>query len=383
MLHFKTPAKGRSAERRLSLKATALHDWHVARGAKMAPFADYDMPISYPMGAVEEHLLCRRSVGLFDIDHMGQVEVQGHEAGEYLSRLVTARVAEMREGEARYSLLLNEAGGVLDDLFIYRLKDSWWVVVNASNRESDLEWMRARAPKGLRILDRSDEAYMIAVQGPRALELLDAVSDGAASRLNRFAASRGAVAGVQALLGRTGYTGEDGCELFFPAEKARELWERLLAEASSRGIEAGPVGLAARDSLRFEAGMPLHGHELSPSINPIEAGFKWACDFAKDFVGRKALEAIISAGPSRRLACLDVTGGGVPREGCEVLSPAGEKVGACVAGMYCPTVKKYAANAFVPPELAKEGTALAVSIRDKAREARVVKRPLYVPAYRR
>jgi glycine cleavage system T protein len=349
----------------------------------MAPFAGFDMPISYPSGAVEEHLVCRRSVGLFDIDHMGQVEVSGHEAGEYLSGLVTARVAEMREGESRYSLLLDPSGGVLDDLFIYRLRDSWWVVVNASNRESDLAWMRERAPKGVRIADRSEETYMIAVQGPRALELLDSASDGAASRLNRFASGRASVGGTPTLLGRTGYTGEDGCELFFPAAKALELWELLLARASKLGIEAAPIGLAARDSLRFEAGMPLHGHEISPSINPIEAGFKWACDFAKDFVGRKALEAIIAAGPSRRLVCLDVTGGGVPREGCEVLTPEGAAAGACVAGMYCPTVKKYAANAFVAPELSKAGTALAVLIRDKPRDAAVVKRPLYVPAYRR
>jgi aminomethyltransferase len=348
----------------------------------MAPFAGYDMPISYPTGAVEEHLICRRSVGLFDIDHMGQVEISGQGADEYLSLLASARVRDMLEGEARYSLLLNDAGGVLDDLFIYKLRDSWWVVVNASNRESDLAWMRERAPKGLRIVDKSDDTYMIAVQGPRAIELLDSVSGGAASRLNRFTAAKFAVAGTQALFGRTGYTGEDGGELFFPAGEALGLWESLLAQGAKLGVEVAPIGLAARDSLRFEAGMPLHGHEISPSINPIEAGFKWACDFAKDFIGRKALEAIVAAGPARRLVGLEVTGG-VPREGCAVLTPEGAVAGACVAGMYCPTVKKFAANAFVPPEHAKAGTALAVSIRDKPRAAVVVKRPLYVPAYRR
>jgi aminomethyltransferase len=375
-----------TAPRRLILLYTNLHDWHVARGAKMAAFAGYDMPITYPTGAVEEHLICRRSVGLFDIDHMGQVEISGGGAGEYLSGLVSSRVADMREGEARYALLLDPSGCVLDDLFIYRLRDSWWVVVNASNRESDLSWMRSRAPNGVEIVDRSDETYMIAVQGPRALELLDSVSGGAASRLERFSSAKVPVGGTQSLLGRTGYTGEDGCELFFPADKAPHLWEFLLARASELGIEAAPIGLAARDSLRFEAGMPLHGHEISPSINPIEAGFKWACDFTKDFVGKQALEVIAAAGPSRRLVCLDVTGGGVPREGCEVFAPEGaplDRVGVCVAGMFCPTVKKYAANAFVSPGLTKAGTALAVSIRDKPRAATVVKRPLYVPAYRR
>jgi glycine cleavage system T protein len=349
----------------------------------MADFAGYDMPISYPTGAVEEHLICRRSVGLFDIDHMGQVEISGKGAGEYLSGLVSSRILDMLEGEARYALLLDEGGKVLDDLFIYKLRDSWWVVVNASNREADLAWMRSRAAAGVKVADRSDETYMIAVQGPRAIELLDALSGGAASRLARFTSARAAVGGVEALMGRTGYTGEDGCELFFTAAKALELWELLLAEGGKRGIEAAPIGLAARDSLRFEAGMPLHGHEIGPAINPIEAGFKWACDFTKDFAGKAALEAIAAAGPSRKLVTLDVTGGGVPREGCEVLSPEGGRVGECVAGMFCPTVKKYAANAFVPPELAKAGTALAVAIRDKPRAAEVVKRPLYVPAYRR
>jgi glycine cleavage system aminomethyltransferase T len=212
---------------------------------------------------------------------------------------------------------------------------------------------------------------------------LDAISSGAVSKIERFTSARIEVAGVELLFGRTGYTGEDGGELFFPARKAVELWELLLAKGTELGIETAPIGLAARDSLRFEAGMPLHGHEISPSINPIEAGFKWACDFTKDFVGRSALEAIAEAGPKRKLVGLDVTGG-VPREGCTVLASVdGPAVGVCAAGMYCPTVKKYAANAFVPPGLSKVGTALAVSIRDKPRPALVVKRPLYLPAYRR
>jgi len=202
------------------------------------------------------------------------------------------------------------------------------------------------------------------------------------SGLQRFTSGEVRIGGTKVLFGRTGYTGEDGGELFIPALKALEIWELLMAEGKRLGIETAPIGLAARDSLRFEAGMPLYGHELSASINPIEAGFKWACDFAKEFVGRAALETIVSAGPARRLVCLDVTGG-VPREGCEVLAPGGGRAGVCVAGMYCPTVKKYAANAFVDHELSKVGTALAVSIRDKPRDAVVVKRPLYVPVYRR
>jgi aminomethyltransferase len=367
------------------MRSTHLHDWHVARGAKMAPFAGYDMPISYPTGALEEHLICRRSVGLFDIDHMGQFVVTGPGADEFVSATVSAVVLDMKVWDARYSLLLDEKGLVLDDLFIYRLPGRWWIVVNAGNRVTDLVWFQKRAaafPKKVEVEDVSDATYMIAVQGPRAMELMDLVSDKKVSDFPRFTSGELKIDGIPVLFGRTGYTGEDGGELFFPAESAVRLWELFLARGAKAGIETAPIGLAARDSLRFEAGMPLHGHEISPAINPIEAGFKWACGLDKDFVGKKAVEAVIASGPSRKLVGLEVTGG-VPREGYEVALPSGEIVGACVAGMFCPSVRKYAANAFVRPDCAKSGTALKVLVRGAAKDAVVVKRPLYVPAYRR
>ena len=365
------------------MKTTLLHERHVAAGARFAPFAGYDMPIQYPAGAIEEHRLCRRSVGLFDIDHMGQVLVSGPGAGEALSALTSNRILDMKTREARYTLLLNDAGGVLDDLFVYRLAgDAWYVVVNASNRDADYARLRALIPARVDVDDLSDETYMIAVQGPRAVELLDAMSAGAVSRTPRFASTEAAVAGVPARIGRTGYTGEDGAELFYPASRAAELWDAILARAAELGIEAGPVGLAARDSLRFEAGMPLHGHELSPSITPLEASFAWACDFDKDFVGKEALLKQKAAGVGRRLATLSVSGG-VPREGYAVAGPDGAELGACVAGMFCPTVGLYAANAFVPPAFAKTGASLNVLIRGAAKSAEVVKRPLYIPTYRR
>jgi len=367
------------------MHSTALHDWHVAHGAKMAPFAGYDMPISYPTGAVEEHLICRRSVGLFDIDHMGQLVVSGPGADEFVSATVSAKVLDMKDWDARYSLLLDEKGLVLDDLFIYRLPGRWWIVINAGNRAVDVAWFNARAeafPKSVFVEDRSDATYMIAVQGPRAIELMDLVSDRKVSEFPRFTAGDLKIDGIPVLFGRTGYTGEDGGELFFPAAQAERLWSLLIERGGASGIETKPIGLAARDSLRFEAGMPLHGHEISASINPIEAGFKWACGLDKDFVGKAAVEAVIASGPARKLVGLEVEGG-VPREGYEVADAAGMVVGKVVAGMFCPTVKKYAANAFVKPELAKAGTALKVLIRGAAKDALVVKRPLYVPAYRR
>jgi glycine cleavage system T protein len=364
------------------MHSTRLHDWHVAAGAKMAPFAGYDMPISYPTGAVEEHLITRRSVGLFDIDHMGQLEVTGPGADEFVSSMVSAHVLDMKDWDARYSLLLAEDGGVIDDLFIYRLPGKWWIVVNASNRETDVAWFSKHVRDGVKVVDKSDETYMIAVQGPRAIELLDLVSDRKVSLFPRFTSGNIMIDGVPVLFGRTGYTGEDGGELFFPAGSAEKLWKYLLAEGEKRGIETKAIGLAARDSLRFEAGMPLHGHEISPKINPIEAGFKWACGLDKPFVGRQAVEAVLAAGPARKLVGIEITGG-VPREGYEVTAPGGAKIGECAAGMFCPTVKKYAANAFVDPAFAKAGTAVQVIVHGKPKDGVVVKRPLYLPAYRR
>lgn len=346
------------------------------------PFAGYEMPIQYEKGPVEEHLLCRRSVGLFDIDHMGQVEVSGSGALAFVSKIVSCDVASMKEWDAKYSLLLNEKGTVIDDLFIYRLKDSFWIVVNASNREADLAWFHKHKTQDVVIVDHSDPVYMIAVQGPRAIELMDLVSSEKISDFPRFTSGRVMISGVSCLVGRTGYTGEDGVELFFPAEKAVEIWEHLLKTGSMQGIETAPIGLAARDSLRFEAGMPLHGHEISTDINAIEACFKWACDFTKDFIGKAALEKIVAEGSTRKLVVMEVTGG-VPREHYDIVNAEGVKVGETVAGMFCPSVKKFACNAFVRSDLSKIGTKLFVVIHNKNKEAVVVKKPLYLPTYRR
>jgi glycine cleavage system T protein len=343
------------------------------------------MPIQYPPGAVEEHRLCRRSVGLFDIDHMGQVVISGTGAGEALSALVSNRILDMREREARYTLLLNGAGGVMDDLFIYRgeaAADLWFVVVNAGNRETDLRYFRENLPGRILVEDVSDATYMIAVQGPRAVELLDHLCGGAVSAIPRWTMAECVLEDIPVRVGRTGYTGEDGAELYYDAARALDLWERLLSRAAEAGIEAGPVGLAARDSLRFEAGMPLHGHEISPAISPLEALLSWACDFEKEFTGKAALLAQKEAGLTRKLVTLNVTGG-VPREGYPVLNPQGSEIGRCVAGMFCPSAGTYSANAFVPPEYAKIHTKLPVLIRGNPKEAVVVKRPLYVPVYRR
>jgi glycine cleavage system T protein len=341
------------------------------------------MPIQYPLGAVEEHRLCRRSVGLFDIDHMGRLLISGAGAGEALSGLVSNRILDMKTGEARYALLLNETGGIIDDLFIYRIEpDAWFVVVNAGNRETDLNHFREHLPPAVSLEDVSDAVYMIAVQGPLAVKLLDRLTWGMASATPRSSLCFTSIANIPVRMGRTGYTGEDGAELYYDASKARELWEFLLFTAKEAGIEAGPVGLAARDSLRFEAGMPLHGHEIGPSISPPEALLSWACDFEKDFIGKEAVLSQKAAGLKRKLATLNVTAG-LPREGYPVLNEDGTEIGRCASGMFCPTTGTYSANALLPPEYTVPGLKLKVGIRGSAKEAVVVKRPLYMPVYRR
>ena len=396
------------------MKYTALHDWHLARNARMAPFAGYEMPIQYETGAIREHELTRQSAGLFDIDHMGQILVSGPGAAVWLSGMVSNRILDMADGQARYALLLNQQGGVIDDLFIYRLAagsleygTSWFVVVNASNRERDLAWLREHLPAAgadhpaqVNLRDLSDNYAMIALQGPRAIELLERcgwVEDGALSTrehhanypfadMARFSMARAVIFGKPCLVGRSGYTGEDGVEIFYPAQDVLQLWEGLLAAgtatADRSAIDIGPIGLAARDSLRFEAGMPLHGHELGPEITPLEAGFSWACDMQKDFIGRAALVAQKTAGLQRKLVTIAVQGG-VPREGYAVLDAQGANVGQTVAGMFCPTTKHFACNAFVHPSQSALGTVLQVVIHGKPKPGTVVKRPLYIPAYRR
>jgi glycine cleavage system T protein len=327
---------------------------------------------------------------------MGQVIIAGKGAGEALSRIVSAPILDMQPQEARYALLLNAAGGVIDDLFIYRVdcpgrtdtilqnpsSDVWFVVVNAGNRETDVSYFQDQMPSEVSVKDISEETYMIAVQGPGAVELLDTLAPGEVSAVPRNHISAGTIEGIPLLIGRTGYTGEDGVELFYCSDKAQELWEYLFLKAKTSGIEAGPVGLAARDSLRFEAGMPLHGHEISPAITPLEAGLSWACDFTKSFIGKEALLAQKAAGLKRKILTLHVTGG-VPREGYPVLNKAGEEIGSCVAGMFCPSIGTYSANALVSSEYAETGTGLQVLIRGNPKDAVVVQRPLYTPVYKR
>ena len=365
------------------LKRTNLYQWHVDHGGRMVPFAGWEMPVQYPTGPIEEHHITRRSAGLFDIDHMGQMRVTGPDAEAYLNRLVSWDVSLMRDHEAHYALICYPNGGIVDDIFIYKLPVYWFVVVNADNRAKDLAWMQEHADGfDVTIADVSDETYMMALQGPRAIALVERLSGAPLDEMLRFSAQELTLAQVSTLVGRTGYTGEDGVELFLPAESAEALWQTILDAGQSADIEVAPIGLAARDSLRFEPGFSLYGHEISAEITPIEARLGWACRFDHDFIGRDALLKQKEEGVAKKLISFELTDRGVPRDGYLVADSAGNEIGKVVTGLYAPTVDKYCGNAFIKPEYAKIGTEIQILIRNRPKAGVVVKRPFYRPSYK-
>lgn len=365
------------------LKRTKLYDWHVEHGGRMVPFAGWEMPVQYPTGPIEEHHTTRRSAGLFDIDHMGQITVTGPDAEAFLNRMVTWDISRMVENEAHYALMCYEHGGIVDDVFVYKLPGRWFVVVNADNLAKDYRWLLDHAQDyAVTVTDVSAETYMIALQGPRAIELLQMLTSTDLSEVPRFTAFEDKVSGIQAIVGRTGYTGEDGVEIFFPAGQAVEMWETILQTGAESGIEVKPVGLAARDSLRFEPAFPLYGHEISADITPLEANLGWACRFDSDFIGKDALLKQKSEGPAKKLVGFELTAKGMPREGYPVTNAGGEEIGTVVTGLYAPTVDKYCGHAYLEPAYAKPGTDLQILIRNKPKAAVVVKRPFYTPAYK-
>jgi glycine cleavage system T protein len=365
------------------LKRTQLYAWHVAQGGRMVPFAGWEMPVQYPTGPIKEHLITRQSAGLFDIDHMGQIVITGPQAESYLNRLVTWNITLMAENEAHYALMCYEDGGVVDDVFVYKLAGRWFVVVNADNLAKDYDWMQRHATEyDVQLQDISTETYMIALQGPQAIDLLQHLTAADVTHMGRFTALETEVLGLPTLIGRTGYTGEDGVELFFPAESALAMWEGILQRGAEVGIEVKPIGLAARDSLRFEPAFPLYGHEISAKISPIEAGLGWACQFEHEFIGREAMLQQKEHGISKKLVSFELTEKGVPRAQYPVTSAMGREIGVVVTGLYAPSVDKYCGNALVSSEYAKIGTILNIMIRNQPKAAVVVKRPFYKPAYK-
>ncbi len=359
------------------LKRTPLHDAHVAAGARMVPFGGWDMPVQY-RGILDEHRTVRTAVGLFDVSHMGEFEVEGPRALDALQRLTTNDVAALDVGQVQYSALCYPYGGIVDDLTVYRLADArYMITVNASNIDKDWAWVTGQAIDGARWANRSADTALIAVQGPRAETLVArlAESDVTAIGYYRFAAGR--VAGVAALISRTGYTGEDGFELYVAAGDAGRLWRALLDAGQPDGV--APIGLGARDTLRLEMAYALYGNDIDETTNPLEAGLGWIVKPNKgDFVGRDAIERLRADGVRRRLVGLEMIERAVARHGYPVVAD-GARLGTITSGTWGPSVDRSIALAYVDVARATVGADLGVEIRGEPKPARVVRTPFHPP----
>jgi len=363
---------------------TSLHASHVALGARMVDFAGWSMPVSYKGGILAEHHATRNAIGIFDTSHMGEVHFRGPGAEASVQRIVTNAVGKLRDGAAQYAVACHEHGGIVDDLIVYRVKsDHFLIVVNASNIQKDLDWFRAATGKACDIEDASPGTSMIAFQGPQALAALSTLSKAPLSQLPSFHfATDVEVAGVSCWVARTGYTGEDGVELFTDAGNAPRLWDALVEAATAHG--GGPAGLGARDTLRLEARLSLYGNDLDDTTSPLEAGLGWVVKFdAGDFIGKSALLAQKQAGLKRKLAGFVMQGRGIGRHGYPIFETAptegatGTPVGIVTSGGPGPTVGKNIGMGYVPAALAEPGTRIFVDCRGKITDAEVLKGPFY------
>ena len=352
-----------------TLRRTALHERHAAAGARLVPFAGWEMPVHYEPGIRAEHIEVRRGAGVFDVSHMGQVETSGPDAEAFLQRLLSNDLARLREGGAQYSLLCREDGGVLDDLFSYRLEDGRYLTVtNASNHERDHAWLAEHAEGyDVEVRDAAPDYAMLALQGPRARAILaERLNEGEAPARMRTARAR--VAGVSCLVCGTGYTGEDGVELLCAPDDAPPLWDALVESG------AAPTGLGARDTLRLEVCYPLYGNDLSEDRTPIEAGLGWAVKLDTGFVGADRLRA--AGEPAERLVPFAFTGPGIPRHGNPLLVE-GEPAGVVTSGTLSPCLERGIGIGYVPASAAAPGTAIEVDVRGRRRAAEVREKPLY------
>ena len=360
------------------LRRTSLYDCHVKLGARIVPFAGWEMPVQYT-GIVDEHKAVRNAAGLFDVSHMGELEMRGEYAGQVVNYLVTNDVGKLVDGQALYTCACNEAGTILDDLIIYRCtSERYLIVCNASNVEKMDGVFRRAAENHCDYENQSDKTALIAFQGPKAFDVLALAGKDAESlkALKPFHFRDAVIANVRCTAARTGYTGEEGVEIFCAWGDAPALWTSLLELGKGLGVK--PIGLGARDTLRLEARLSLYGHDIDETTNPIEAGLGWVVKMDKgDFVGRAALEKIKSQPLARKLVGFETTGRGIARQGYPLLDAAGKAVGICTSGSPGPTVGKNIALGYLPSAMAEVGTKFLVDCRGKPIEAVVVKTPFY------
>ena len=342
------------------LLRTPLHDRHVALGARMVPFAGWEMPVQYE-GVIPEHRAVRADCGVFDVSHMGEFEIEGPRATALLQATLSNDLDKIGPGQAQYTLLTNDRGGIIDDLIVYRLDDfRFLLIVNAANREVDLRWLKEHEIPGSDVRDVSEEYALLAVQGPRAIERLGL------PEAPQFTFAEGEIDGIQCMVNRTGYTGERGCEILVMAEDAGDLWDRVV----ERG--AVPCGLGARDTLRLEASLPLHGNDITPDTDAISAGLGWCCALDKEFSGAARLRELKARGPERKLVSFVMEEKAVPRQGMTI-----DGGGEVTSGTHSPMLDRGIGMGYVPAASATPDTELVIDVRGKSRRARVVKRPIY------
>ena len=357
-----------------ALKRTPFHEFHRAAGAKLVDFAGFEMPVRYT-GDVREHQAVRTAVGLFDISHMGEFEVRGADAAAWLDRMVTNHVGALAVGQALYSPMCRPDGGIVDDLLVYGYGDHFMVVVNAANLAKDFAWLAGHKPAGVTLDDRSDETALLAVQGPKAADLLKGHVPREALDLGYYRFTTGELFGAPATISRTGYTGEDGFELYFHPRHASAVWNGIVAAGKPHGLEL--VGLGARDTLRLEMGYMLYGNDIDDTTTPLEAGLGWTVKLAKgDFHGRVVLVKQKAEGLSRRLVGFQLDGRRVPRHGMRILS-SGRPVGAVTSGTHSPSLERPLGMGYVETALAGNGTVLDIEAGSTTLAARVTARPFY------
>jgi aminomethyltransferase len=361
----------------LELRRTSLYEQHVKAGGRIVPFAGWEMPVQYT-GVTDEHHTVRNAVGIFDVSHMGELEMRGVYAGQVVNYLVTNDVGKLEDGRAIYTCCCNTSGTILDDLIVYRAhQDRYMIVCNASNHEKIAAVFAAAAKDHCDFVDRTHETALIALQGPKAMRVLEKGGDmREALALPAFGFTDGKLLNVDVTIARTGYTGEDGVEIFCPWNEAPRIWEGLLALGKDEGIK--PCGLAARDTLRLECKMALYGNEIDETTNPIEAGLAWTVKLDKgDFVGRSVIERVKQHGPSRKLVGFEMTGRGIARHGYPLKSRSGEVIGNVTSGSPSPTLNKNIGLGYVPVGQDAVGNTILVDCRGKDVEAVIVKTPFY------
>ena len=356
------------------IKKTALTDLHISLGAKMVPFAGFNMPVQY-VGINAEHEAVRKSVGVFDVSHMGEFILKGDKALDLIQRVISNDASKLFDGKIQYAYLPNETGGIVDDLLVYRIDEKTYMLVpNASNIEKDWNWISKFNTEGVEMIDISEKTSLLAVQGPKATDVLQKLTDIDLSSMDYYTFKKGIFAGVEnVLISATGYTGAGGFEVYFDNEHAQVIWDAIFEAGAEFDIK--PVGLGARDTLRLEMGFCLYGNDIDDTTSPFEAGLGWVTKFTKDFVNSENLKAEKAAGLTRKLIGFEMIDRGIARHDYEFVDAAGNVIGRVTSGTQSPSLQKSIGLGYIDLEHSKEGTEIFVSIRNKAIKAVVVKPP--------